>query len=217
MPFKAIFLPLTASLALHALAISSFCIPLLQKDGPSSRSVEISYVQYSKETTSAPPQIHYPPVTKITHRKSETAIPDKKATVTRVGEVRATEGKPAESGSAIVSSFKVRNSEEFLADPQKGKIFLDYFGQVKQRVRRAVEQGYSRRRSGRGDVTLMFVLKADGAVVKIFPVNENSSADDSLKDFAVRCVREGAPFPRFPKELGMDRISFNLSILFDET
>ena len=119
--------------------------------------------------------------------------------------------------SAKVSSFTVKNDEEFLADPQKGKIFLNYFGQVKQRVRRAVEKGYTRERPGRGDVTLMFVLKADGAVVKVFPVDESSSADEPMKDFAVRCVRECAPFPPFPKGLGMERISFNLSILFDET
>lgn len=216
MPFKTTAFSLMASLALHALVVTSFYVPIWQKNETPAQSLEIAYVRYPKAMSSAPPQIKYPPVVKNVRKPKESRVTPKDIPRSPGAPLEASAEKFTPDHSAKVSSFAVKNGEEFLADPQKGKIFLNYFGQVKQRVRRAVEKGYTRERLGRGDVTLMFVLKADGAVVKVFPVDVNSSADEPMKDFAVRCVRECAPFPPFPKGLSMERISFNLSILFDE-
>ena len=217
MLFKTTAFSLTASLALHVLVVASFYVPVWQKSETPSQSVEIAYVRYPQEIPPAPSQIKYPPVVKNVRPSKESRVSPKDMPRSLGAQSEASTEKSAPDHSAKVSSFAVKNGEEFLEDPQKGKIFLNYFGQVKQRVRRAVEKGYTRERPGRGDVTLMFVLKADGAVVKVFPVDENSSADEPMKDFAVRCVKECSPFPHFPKGLGMERISFNISILFDET
>ena len=217
MPFKMTVLSLAASLALHALAVTSFYVPVWQNHDTPSQSVEISYVRYPKEIPPAPPQIKYLPVVKNVRLSEEIRVFPKEMPHSLGAQLEASVEKFALDHSVKASSLAVNNGEEFLTDPQKGKIFLNYFGQVKQRTRRAVEKGYARERPGRGEVTLMFVLKADGAVVKVFPVDENSSADEPMKDFAVRCVRECSPFPHFPKGLGMERISFNLSILFGES
>ena len=215
MPFKTTFLLLTASLALHALVVSFYAPGWQQKD-PTDPFVDISYVHYAKEVPhDVIPQIKYPPVVK---NQSRTQNPNPEM----IPRPRAVENRQEESAPAApvalppAGSFKVRKSEEFLTDPHKGKVFLNYFGLIKQRVRRAVEKKYSSERMGRGSVSLMFILKSTGAVVNVFVVEKDSSVDEVMKDFAVRCVQDCSPFPHFPKELGMDRVSFNLSILFDE-
>ncbi len=212
MPFKSTALAFAASLAAHALLVT-FYLPVLENRESDSHSVDISYVHYAKETPQAVPTIKYPPVAKNYSRvqmsKPETIRSSRVKENSREGSAAA--ALPA------AHSFRVRNSEEFLTNPQKGKVFLNYFGLIKQRVRRAVEKKYSSERLGRGDVSLLFVLKADGTVVNIIAVKKDSSADEVMTDFAIRCVKDCSPFPHFPKELGMERISFNLSILFDET
>ena len=222
MPFKTLILPLTASLAIHTLVVASFGVSAVSREEPGNRFFDISYVRYTPENNtkivSPPPQIQYPPMAKKADRAKEKMNQPVKEEAHFLNTKEDDSIKThAPAASATVSSLDVKNSEEFLSDPQKGKVFLNYFGLVKQRVRRAIETGYSKQDLGRGDVLLSFVLKSDGAVVKVFSIDKDSSANEFMKDFAVRCVRECSPFPRFPKELGMDRISFNLSILFDET
>ena len=207
MPFKTVTLAFMASLAAHTLLVSLYP-PAWENGEPDDHFVEVSYVHVDKETPPALPPIKYPPAVKDQVRA--------RAPKPEAIQVSRQEGT-APVVSKSVNSFKVSNSEELLADPQKGKIFLDYFGLIKQRVRRAVEKRYPGERLGRGDVSLIFVLKSDGAVVNVFTVEKGSSADELMTDFAVRCVKDCSPFPHFPKALGMDRISFNLSILFDET
>ena len=210
MPFKTTASAFTVSLAAHALLAASFGLPLWENKESGDQTVEISYV---RRVTQAPPayqQIKYAPIPGSLKKIEPQIVPRPRAS-----EASQTASAPVVSPQA--SSVKVRNSEEFLTNPQKGKVFLNYFGLIKQRVRRAVEKKYSGEPLKRGDVSLVFVLKSDGAVVNVFVVEKDSSADEAMRDFAVRCVKDCSPFPHFPKELGMERISFNLSILFDET
>ncbi len=188
MTFRTTTLAFVASLAVHTMLVTYY-FPAREGREDESRTVQVSYVNYSEQNIpQAVPSIKYPPVAK------------KKVKAKKIAE-----------------SIQVRNAGEFLSDPQKGKAFLNYFGLIKQRVHRMVEKKYQSERLGHGDVSLVFILKADGTVVNIYPIEKDSSADEWVKDFAVRCVRDCSPFPHFPKELGMERISFNLSILFNET
>ena len=218
MPFKTTALAFMASLAAHAILATSFYLPLWEGKDSADQLVEISYVHYTpKPSAPKPPQIKYSPMAKPARQVKGMSAPARE--IPRAPEVRVSVpmGRSTAANSTKVSAFAVKNSEEILTDPQKGKIFLNYFGLVKQRVRRSVEKKYSGEPVGRGDVSLMFVLKSDGAVVNVFVVEKDSSADELMKDFAIRCVKDCSPFPHFPKELGMERISFNLSILFDES
>ena len=38
-----------------------------------------------------------------------------------------------------------------------------------------------------------------------------------MKELAVRCIRDSAPFGNFPKDLGPRHIYFNITIFFDGT
>ncbi|OIO38653.1 MAG: hypothetical protein AUJ72_02155 [Candidatus Omnitrophica bacterium CG1_02_46_14] len=212
MSFKTTALAFAASLAVHTMLVTCY-FPAWEGREDESRTVEISYLHYSKEAPQTIPSIKYPPVIKKEAKIQK--IHGEKYVVPQASESRPVEMKPERM--VVSESIQVKNAGEFLSDPQKGKAFLNYFGLVKQRVHRMVEQKYKTERMSHGDVSLVFILKADGTVVNVYPIEKNSSADEWVKDFAVRCVRDCSPFPRFPKELGMQRISFNLSILFNET
>jgi len=206
MPFKTTAFAFMASLAAHTVLIASFGLPVWENQGAESRFVDLSYVRYTPEPAPPKPlQIKYPPMIKPANKSKEISAQVSDTAV------------PVSASIAKVGAFTVQSSEVFLTDPQKGKIFLDYFGLVKQRIRRAVEKKSLAERPGHGDVSLVFVLKADGTAVKVIAVDKDSSADELMKNFAVHCVKDCSPFPRFPKALGMDRISFNLSILFNES
>ena len=109
----------------------------------------------------------------------------------------------------------IRESAELLTDPQRGKVFHLYFVKLKERI----HQGIRRRmgeRAGAGSVSLVFVLKSDGALDKISVVDKESSAGTETRAFAVDCVKTSAPFDPFPRELDPARISFRVTIRFSE-
>jgi outer membrane biosynthesis protein TonB len=108
-----------------------------------------------------------------------------------------------------------KTSAEMLADPQKGSIFVGYLSEVRIKIQQTLSDRYAHLYAGRGSVELVFVLQPKGAVEKVLVMPRGTAADDRLQDLAVQCLREAAPFGPFPKELGTDRIVFNITVLFE--
>jgi hypothetical protein len=108
-----------------------------------------------------------------------------------------------------------KTSAEIMADPEKGKIFVGYFSEVKKKIQRTLLERYAHRYSGRGSVTLAFVLTARGQVEKVIVASKDERADEVLQDLAVQCLRLSAPFGNFPLDLGPQKIIFNVTIFFD--
>ena len=107
-------------------------------------------------------------------------------------------------------------SAELLNDPQKGKIFLGYFSQVKKKIQNTV---YQRAKNvyGRGSVCLGFVLDKHGDLKRVSVIEKGTDADEAMRELAKQCLQESAPFGDFPKNLGPGRIAFNITIFFDST
>ncbi|OGW82384.1 MAG: hypothetical protein A3C47_02360 [Omnitrophica bacterium RIFCSPHIGHO2_02_FULL_51_18] len=110
----------------------------------------------------------------------------------------------------------VWRSEDLLADPEKGRVFASYFAKIKEKIQNIVQRKYSYQNIGDGSVTLLFVLDSDGSLERVSVLEKQSTGDSHVKDFAMQCVRDSAPFGRFPKDLNLGKISFNLTILFEE-
>lgn len=182
---------LTASLALHALGIVYFYLPRLSGEKSSSESVLISYVVPAPESES-----------KLIPEK---ILPLKKKTLPK--KLKPSPKKPVET---------VSSSAELLADPQKGVIFLDYYGRIKEKIQGRVRQSYSPQTMGGGSVTLIFVLKSDGQLERVLVDSQASRASQAAIDFAGACVRSSAPFTAFPKELDSSKISFRVTVVLDE-
>mgnify|MGYP001593552442 CR=1 FL=1 len=108
-----------------------------------------------------------------------------------------------------------KTSAEIMADPEKGKIFVGYFSEVKKKIQKTLLERYAHRYSGRGSVTLAFVLTAQGRVEKVIVASKDEQADEILQELAVQCLRLSAPFGKFPEGLGPQKIVFNVTIFFD--
>ncbi len=114
------------------------------------------------------------------------------------------------------ASIQTRHSEELLADPQKGKIFSDYFVMVKEKIRQTIRRRAADQEMERGVVALLFILNSDGRLENVSVLESQSHADEASKTFALECLKKTAPFSSFPAKLGVGSISFSVIVAFDE-
>ncbi len=127
-----------------------------------------------------------------------------------------TRSKPVVKDPAEPSSDRPKTGSELLADPAKGKIFVGYFGRVKERIYRKLLDKYRHEAGDRGSVSLAFILSPDGLVQRVSVIQKESSADPALRSLAVECLKEAAPFGAFPEEIASQPISFTLTVYFDQ-
>jgi hypothetical protein len=116
--------------------------------------------------------------------------------------------------SAPAPPQAVRTSEDLMSDPVKGKLFSAYFTSVKNSIARTVKEHYDKSFSGGGAVTLYFILNPDGSLQSA-SVIQKTGKGDAAKEFALRCLNDAAPFGAFPKELSLNKISFNTTVRFE--
>ncbi len=122
--------------------------------------------------------------------------------------------KQQERALAKLNALPPKNSAEILADPKKGKIFVEYFTEVRRKIQETLSVRYAHRYSVRGGVALGFVLNSRGFLEKVAVLTKGTDGDARLQELATQCLRESAPFGAFPPELGADRIAFNVTLFF---
>jgi len=91
--------------------------------------------------------------------------------------------------------------------------YLSYYQIVREKIRRAAYQSYTRTETG--EVYLTFVIGNNGFLKDVRLVEEKSSRDLYLKEIALRSIRDASPFPPFSKELDYPQLSFNVVISFE--
>ena len=106
---------------------------------------------------------------------------------------------------------------QYMTDPHKGKIFLNYFGGVKERIHRTLREKYEKRKAGFGRVTLSFVLNSDGSLKDVAVNEKKSDADSAIKLLAVECLKAAAPFSAFPQDIDSKELVFDVVVLFEQT
>jgi len=91
--------------------------------------------------------------------------------------------------------------------------YLSYYQIVREKIRRAAYQNYTR--TDTGEVYLSFVISREGLLNEVRLVEEKSSSISYLREVALHSIQEASPFPDFPKELDYPRLSFNVIISFE--
>ena len=91
--------------------------------------------------------------------------------------------------------------------------YISYYQIVREKIRRAAYQNYSRIEVGEAYVS--FIITTDGALKDVRLVGEKSSLSPYLREIALKSIREATPFPNFPKELDYPQLSFNVIISFE--
>ena len=91
--------------------------------------------------------------------------------------------------------------------------YINYYQIVREKIRRSAYQNYTH--SETGEIYISFIISNDGLIKGVRLVDERSSANDYLRNIALRSVNDAAPFPNFPKELDYLQLSFNIIISFE--
>jgi len=187
------------------------------------QNLEVSYIKRPQETKEIPkitkpkeePLLKLP--SKITLLK--TAPPPfidkdaifKRGTDNASGKYTFT--KPAFIKPDIIAIKKKITLPPIGIDKVDNPSYISYYQIVREKIRRAAYQNYSRVEVG--EVYLSFVISSDGSLREIRLVEEKSSPSHYLREIALKSIKEASPFPNFPKELDYPQLSFNVVISFE--
>ena len=216
--FRPLGAAFSASLAIHAFIGYSLTLPAKGPTPPEVETIQVETVpreQFSAPKTAPPektaarkkikgiavPRLEAPPTDfqKIVDEKIKKQLQQIK---------RLDAPPPARVSSAMTSA-------ELLSDPQKGGVFLAYFSTVKKKIQTMVYQKAGRDLYGHGTVCVGFVLSPDGRLQKLAVLPKGTEADETMKELALQCIRDSAPFGNFPRDLGSSNVVFNITIFFD--
>ncbi len=121
--------------------------------------------------------------------------------------------KPEFSRPDIIAVKKKITLPAIDADKINNPSYISYYQIVREKIRRAAYQNYTRTETG--EVYLSFVISSAGEIKRVRLVEEKSSPISYLREIAVRSINDAAPFPNFPKELDYPQLSFNVVISFE--
>ena len=98
-------------------------------------------------------------------------------------------------------------------DAESQACYINYYRLINEQLRQAVikPQWFEE-----GEITLTFVVNADGSLSSVTVLPERSSQNDDLRQTAMQIVRNASPFPPFPQELRKIELTFNVVICFRE-
>jgi TonB family protein len=121
--------------------------------------------------------------------------------------------KPAFSRPEMVATKKKISLPPIDLDKIDNPSYISYYQIVREKIRRAAYQDYSRAEVG--EVYLSFLISQDGSLKTTRLVEEKSSFSPYLREVAMKSIQEASPFPVFPKELDYPQLSFNVVISFE--
>lgn len=126
---------------------------------------------------------------------------------------------PKPAGSTKVELAKKVNLKEAreLAKSQAPlkakKDYINYYQLIREKIRQRLKERYSRV-CGEGDVAVVFILNSSGSLSAVEIEEAKSTRDSNLGQIAVASVKDAAPFPPFPGELPVAKMSFDLTVSF---
>ena len=91
--------------------------------------------------------------------------------------------------------------------------YISYYQVVREKIRRSAYQNYTKNETG--EVYISFIISSNGYLKDVHMIGEKTTANDYLKDVALRSVKDASPFPNFPGELDYPQLTFNIIISFE--
>jgi TonB family protein len=91
--------------------------------------------------------------------------------------------------------------------------YISYYQIIREKIKRAAYQNYTG--SQVGEVRVSFTVSNEGYLKEIRLSEEKSSPSAYLREIALKSIKDASAFPKFPKELDFQQLSFNLVITFD--
>ena len=116
-----------------------------------------------------------------------------------------------DTGTLKLSPIQMDSFEKESESPA----YLTYSNFLHERYRHCLYARYSDS-SEDGQVSLKFALNADGSLAEYKIIDDKSTASRQLQRIAIEALRDAAPFPKLPKELGAPVLTFRVSIHFSQ-
>ncbi len=91
--------------------------------------------------------------------------------------------------------------------------YISYYQIIREKIKRAAYQNYTG--SDVGEVAISFIVSNEGYLKEIRLIEEKSCPSAYLREVALKSIRDASAFPKFPKELDFQQLSFNLVITFE--
>ncbi|MBI4708547.1 MAG: TonB family protein [Candidatus Omnitrophica bacterium] len=211
---KLFLIALSVSLIIHALILLQNSGFRLFEFNKNKEIPEVSYVKTKKEPEKERRDLG---------RKKEPLLDLTKLTVKRkipipsITKEEINLEKPAIAKTAEITAIKKKVSLSFnKTELQKNATpaYISYEQTIREIIRRVGNaSGYLGEENGQ--VTVSFVVSSSGQLRDFRIADESLSSDDYLKRTALRILKDASPFPPFPKELGDEDVSFNLTIIFE--
>ena len=134
------------------------------------------------------------------------------------GPVKAADSKDAISGvhpkeNVISAKREARKLIREQAVLRTSKGYINYYQLIRETIRQRLKN-YYKTVNAKGDVALTFILTSNGTLAAIDVDDSKSVRDPSLIQITMKSVKESSPFPPFPKELSVPKMSFDLTISF---
>ncbi len=116
------------------------------------------------------------------------------------------------------SYLKLNNDTQYyqiISTLSNEKDYAAYSQLIRERIKEKLESHYRRYRKN-GDVSLFFVIRADGNLVRTDIDLQNSTNDKKLLDIAIASLEASSPFPPLPERLSGEELPFSVTISFKE-
>jgi len=121
--------------------------------------------------------------------------------------------KPALTKPDIVAVKKRITLPSLDIDKSNNPTYISYYQIVREKIRRAAYQNYTRTETG--EVYLTFIISSNGFIRDSRIEDDKSSNSAYLREIALRSVKDASPFPNFPKDLDYPQLSFNVVVSFE--
>ena len=131
----------------------------------------------------------------------------------KAGEVKAAVSDVRSKGSVVSTKLEARRLIREEAVLRASPVYANYYQLIRETIRQKLKN-YYKTVDAKGDVVLAFILTSSGALTDIDVDRLKSVQDASLIRIATESVKEASPFPPFPKELSVSKMSFDLTISF---
>jgi TonB family protein len=132
------------------------------------------------------------------------------STYSSFSEIKPKEGVVAEMkvGNIVTNKFSVLQKENALEDLSRNPAFSNYSNRVIDRINEYASLNRPQRK--KGEVKVSFNLLSKGNLISDPEVI--SSTDSAITPFAVKAIKDAAPFPPFPEEIKSPETSCQITL-----
>jgi periplasmic protein TonB len=136
-----------------------------------------------------------------TESKKDKPAPEPKDNIKRISS--ETGKQEARAIAQAAHEAKIRSTKDY----------INYYQLIREKIRQGLKENY-RYYYNEGDVSMVFVLRQDGALISSGVDASNSADNDKLRRIALESLKGAAPFPTFPKALNVPSMAFSVTVSF---